>query len=116
MGYLKADSVRGKQVLPERIVQQDFLEKIMVLLSLERLVGIDWQPKIERRSLPSIALGFDFTAMMVDDKVTSHQVDAIFHGAVGAHHKRIENQTQRFLGQAGAVIANLHVRLGLLIG
>ena len=44
--------------------------------------------------------------MVVHDKVTSHQVDAVFDRAVAADNKRIEDQPQGFLRQTRPVIAH----------
>ena len=60
---------------------------------LLRVIGIHGQPETESRTLPVFTFGFDFAAVMVDDKVTGHEVDAVFHRAIGADDKGIEDQS-----------------------
>ena len=49
---------------------------------------------------------------MMNDKITSHQVEAVLHRGVTAQDERIENQTEGVLRQARSVVPNLHLDLG----
>jgi hypothetical protein len=58
-----------------------------------------------------LVLDVDLSAVMINDKIASHQVDAEFLGIVVAKEKRIEDGKKSFVGQARTIISNLDVDL-----
>src|SRR5437016_1823733 len=78
-------SLCSKQLLPNAFVQEDLLEKLLTFFTLRGLVRVYGEPQPEGGPLIFLAFGFDFAAMMMDDKITSHKVDAVLHRAVAAH-------------------------------
>src|SRR5438128_4525249 len=83
-------SLCGEQLLPNAFVQEDFLEKLLTFFSLRGLVRVDGQPQPEGGPLLFLASRFNFAPVVMDDKITSHKVDAVLHRAVATHHKRVE--------------------------
>lgn len=101
-------SLRSEEFFPERVVQENFLEKFLILLLGRRFVWIGKQSQVENCSLAGFAACRDFPAVVMNDKIAGHQTDAEFHRAVAANDKRIENQAQRFFRKARAVVPDLH--------
>src|SRR6185503_19981788 len=102
--------------LPDRFVEEDFLEEFMGYFVRGGLVGIGKQTDAESRPLAFAALGFDFAAVVMDDEVAGHEIDTVFHGAVAAHHEGIEDKAERFFGKAGAVVGNAQFDFGNCAG
>src|SRR6185369_7107065 len=69
--------------------------------------GIEGQTERKSGANPALAAGINAPAMVVHDKIASHEVNSIFHRAIGTHDERIEDQAQRFFRQTGAVIGDL---------
>jgi len=100
-------SLRRDQLFPKSIAEQNFLEEIgFVLRDDWRLAGIDGEAKRESCALAGLAPRIDTPAMMVDNKVAGHKVDAIFHRRIASDDKRVENQAQSLLRHAGTIVAD----------
>jgi hypothetical protein len=81
----------GYELFPKRVVEEDFLEKLFAFADRQRLIGIKRQPQHEGRAMPIFAPRLDAAAMMMDDEVAGHQVEAVFEGAVTANGERVED-------------------------
>ena len=56
-------------------------------------------------------MGVDAAAVMVDDEVAGHQMDAVFHGLSLRTTKGSKTQSKASFGKAGAVVADLDFEL-----
>ena len=101
---------RSNELLPKAFAQQNFMEKILIHLGVGRLAGVGWQAQSEGGAFSIFAAGVNATAMMVHNKIARHQMDAVFHRGITPYHKRIKNQTQGFLRQTRAIVADLALR------
>lgn len=100
--------VVGNQFFPEGIVQEHFLQKIGVaLLRSGRIDRVDGQPDRKGGAKAVLTVRVDAAAVVVNDEITRHQMDAVLHRAIAAHHKRIKDQSQGLFRQTGPVIAHL---------
>src|SRR5947209_11955261 len=77
--------IRRQQFFPEGVVEQHLLEKVLVLFCRLRLVGVERQAEIESCPLGIFAFGLNFAAVMMDDEVAAHEVDAVFDEIGRAH-------------------------------
>src|SRR6266436_6798311 len=59
MGALRWSLSSAEEVLPDAVVQEDFLEEVSALFGLWRLVRIDRQAKIERGAFAVLTPGLD---------------------------------------------------------
>src|SRR2546421_11625106 len=83
------------------------MKEFLFLLGLCGLVGIDRQAQGKSGSLAVVTAGIDTAAVVMHDKITSHQMNSVFDRAVAPNHKGIENQSQGFLRQTGPIITEL---------
>src|ERR1043165_5994941 len=95
-----------QQFLPNRLVQQHFFEKLLTFLHLERLVGVERQGKAETGGPAFVAFSFNFASVMVYDKITGHEVNAILERAVRTHDERIENQPQSLFWHSRTIVGD----------
>jgi len=87
------------------------MEEILFVLIRRGLQRIHWNTQRERCPFALVAAGVNSPAMMMDDEVAGHQMDAILDRAIGTHHKGVENQAQGFLGQAGPIVSNFNINM-----
>ena len=105
----------GDELFPEGIVKNHLLNKVRIALrGLWYLVRIQREAKSKGRAISVLAPGIDPPTVMVNDKITGHQVNAVFGRRVAANHKWVKDHTKRFLGQAGTVVADLHLDFGFV--
>src|SRR6185436_1312453 len=88
------------QFFPERVIEQHFLHEIMLLLRDWRLSRVHRQPNREGRPLVGFTAGVYSSPMMMDYKITSHQMNPVLNWAVASHHEWIKDQPERFFRQA----------------
>src|SRR5687768_10291711 len=101
--------LRRDELLPKTVVQENFAQEFGVGCDGWGQIGIQRQANGEDGTLAVFAAGLNFAAVMMNDEIACHQMNPILHGAVTAHHKWIKDQTQRFLRQTGAVVADLNL-------
>src|SRR5438445_12315495 len=74
--------LRRDEFLPKTVAQQHFLQEFLLVLRRGHEVRIGWQAQCESSALSILAARVDSPTMMMHNKITGHQIDAIFHRSV----------------------------------
>src|SRR6185437_13640670 len=105
--------LRGDQFLPQLVIEQNLAEKFGVADRAGRGgIGIEREANAEGGAFAGFAVGVDLAAVVMNDEVARHQMDAVFHGAVAADDERVKNEPQRLLWEAGTIVADLDEHAG----
>jgi|SRR5579862_9161421 len=100
--------IGSNQFLPQAVIQKNFPKKLGVTLACSRDgIGIEWQTNTESRAAAMFTPRFDLAAVMVDNEISSHEMDAVFHWTVVTYYEWIEYQTESLLRQSRAVITHI---------
>ena len=71
------------QLFPERLAQEHLLKEFLLRLGhVARLLGIGRHTQRESSSLPLFTFRFNAPAVVINDKIACHQMDAVFDWAI----------------------------------
>src|SRR5262249_54023690 len=114
IGGPRSSLFRRYELLPEGLTQKHFLKKFLLGLSDGRLVGVHWHPEHEGCSPTLFAFGLNASAMVVNDEVAGHEMNAVFNRTIRTNYKGIEDQAQCFFWQTWAIVSDLDLNLLLI--
>src|SRR4030095_2011637 len=101
---------------PKRVIHQYLSDKCLLFFRGRSHFGSYRKSQAESDTLTLLVLDVDFPAMMIDDEITGHEIDAEFVMVTYAQRKGIEYRTQRFPRQPGAIIPEFNFHFLLCFG